>query len=140
MMASSVMLSELKVYSILFFYLRLQLDVYKGAGVFQAIINNKLRKFAERDQEVVITSGTPYTIVKAGLLQDVRGGKQGFCFDKGVASKGRLNKEDAARICVEALDAVPTNGLIFEVVNGDEKVEDWKEWFAAKIRNAEKLP
>ncbi|KAL0921545.1 hypothetical protein M5K25_008628 [Dendrobium thyrsiflorum] len=23
------------------------------------------------------------------------------------------------------------------VVNGDEKVEDWKEWFATKIRNAE---
>ncbi|KAH0464002.1 hypothetical protein IEQ34_006788 [Dendrobium chrysotoxum] len=114
-----------------------QLDVYKGAGVFQAIIKKKSREFAERDEEVVISSGIPYTIVKAGLLQDVQGGKQGFCFDEGVASKGRLSKEDAAGICVEALDAVPTKGLIFEVVNGDEKVEDWKEWFATKIRNAE---
>ncbi|KAI0516267.1 hypothetical protein KFK09_008939 [Dendrobium nobile] len=114
-----------------------QLDVYKGAGVFQAIIKKKSREFAERDQEVVISSGIPYTIIKAGLLQDVQGGKQGFCFDEGVASKGRLNKEDAARICVEALDAVPTKGLMFEVVNGDERVEDWQEWFATKIRNAE---
>ncbi|KAK8933538.1 hypothetical protein KSP39_PZI015469 [Platanthera zijinensis] len=116
-----------------------QLDVYRSAGTFQAIINNKLRKFAERDETVVITSGIPYTIVKAGLLQDMPGGTQGFCFDEGVASKGRLSKEDAARICVEALDAVPPKGLIFEVANGDEKVEDWKEWFDAKIRDAGEL-
>lgn len=127
------------MYSTLFFYLRLQLDVYRSAGIFQAIINNKLRKFAERDEKVVITSGIPYTIVKAGLLQDMPGGKQGFCFDEGVASKGRLSKEDAARICVEALDAVPPKGLIFEVVNGDEKIEDWKEWLGAKIRDAGEL-
>ncbi|XP_020599146.1 uncharacterized protein LOC110038601 isoform X8 [Phalaenopsis equestris] len=116
-----------------------QLDAYKGSGIFQAIINKRLRKYAERDEEVVITSGIPYTIVKAGLLQDVHSGEQGFCFDEGVASRGRLDREVAARICVEALDVVPTKGLIFEVVNGDEKVEDWKEWFAAKIRNAEEL-
>lgn len=123
----------------LFFYLRLQLDVYRSAGTFQAIINNKLRKFAERDEKVVITSGIPYTIIKAGLLQDKPGCKQGFCFDEGVASIGRLSKEDAAHICVEALDAVPPEGLVFEVANGDERVENWKEWFDAKIRDAECL-
>ncbi|XP_020599140.1 uncharacterized protein At2g37660, chloroplastic isoform X2 [Phalaenopsis equestris] len=91
-----------------------QLDAYKGSGIFQAIINKRLRKYAERDEEVVITSGIPYTIVKAGLLQDVHSGEQGFCFDEGVASRGRLDREVAARICVEALDVVPTKGLIFE--------------------------
>lgn len=34
---------------------------------------------------------------------------------QGAAAKGRLSKEDAARICVEALDAVPPKGLVFEV-------------------------
>lgn len=34
---------------------------------------------------------------------------------QGVAAKGRISKEDAAFICVEALEAVPPKGLFFEV-------------------------
>jgi hypothetical protein len=34
----------------------------------------------------------------------------------GVAAKGRISKEDAATICVEALDAIPQKTLIFEVI------------------------
>lgn len=34
---------------------------------------------------------------------------------QGIAAKEKLSKEDAAFICVEALDAVPPKGLIFEV-------------------------
>lgn len=34
---------------------------------------------------------------------------------QGSATRGSLSKEDAAFICVEALDAVPEKGLIFEV-------------------------
>ncbi|XP_020599147.1 uncharacterized protein LOC110038601 isoform X9 [Phalaenopsis equestris] len=75
----------------------------------------------------------------AFLSKALRGVRAIICPANGVASRGRLDREVAARICVEALDVVPTKGLIFEVVNGDEKVEDWKEWFAAKIRNAEEL-
>ena len=36
---------------------------------------------------------------------------------QGVAAKGRISKEDAATICVEALDGIPQKTLIFEVRN-----------------------
>ncbi|PKA55618.1 Uncharacterized protein AXF42_Ash006820 [Apostasia shenzhenica] len=59
-----------------------QLDVYRSSGGFQAIMNNKVQKLAERDEEVITSSGIPYTIVRAGLLQDTPGGRDGFCFDE----------------------------------------------------------
>ncbi|RRT72782.1 hypothetical protein B296_00001972 [Ensete ventricosum] len=84
---------------------RLQLAFYRGSSGIQAAMNSKARKLAERDEETVIASGIPYTIIRAGLLQDSPGGKQGFSFS--------------------------------EVVNGEEKVRDWKEKFAELIGTAE---
>ncbi|KAL5229991.1 hypothetical protein ABZP36_028767 [Zizania latifolia] len=40
---------------------------------------------------------------------------EGLGWGKGVAAKGRISKEDAATICVEALDAIPQTTLIFEI-------------------------
>ncbi|KAJ8479250.1 hypothetical protein OPV22_022977 [Ensete ventricosum] len=114
-----------------------QLAFYRGSSGIQAVMNSKARKLAERDEETVIASGIPYTIIRAGLLQDSPGGKQGFSFSEGAAAKGRLSKGDAAAICVEALDSLQEEGLIFEVVNGEEKVRDWKEKFAELIGTAE---
>ena len=37
------------------------------------------------------------------------------CSWQGSAAKGTLSKEDAAFICVEAVDAVPQGGFSFEV-------------------------
>ncbi|XP_008798856.1 uncharacterized protein At2g37660, chloroplastic [Phoenix dactylifera] len=116
-----------------------QLAVYRRSSGLQAVMNSKLKKLAEKDEEILIALGIPYTIIRAGLLQNTPGGMQGFSFGEGVAAKGKLSKEDAAVICVEALDAVPQRGLVFEVVNGDEKVPDWKEWFAALIKSTEEL-
>ena len=39
---------------------------------------------------------------------------------QGVAAKGRISKEDAATICVEALDAIPQTTLIFEVISSNK--------------------
>jgi len=58
---------------------------------------------------------------------------------QGVAAKGRISKEDAATICVEALDGIPQKTLIFEVANGNEKVADWKAWFADQIKRDEEI-
>ncbi|XP_042377923.1 uncharacterized protein At2g37660, chloroplastic-like [Zingiber officinale] len=110
-----------------------QLAYYKGSGGFQAIINSKARELADRDEKAVITAGVPYTIIRTGLLQSVPSGNQSFSFSKGDAAKGSLSKEDAAVICVEALESPPEEGLIFEVVNGPERVTDWKVKFAALI-------
>ncbi|PSS18097.1 Sanguinarine reductase [Actinidia chinensis var. chinensis] len=113
-----------------------QLSVYKGTVGIQALMNSKARKLAEQDESIVMASGIPYTIIRAGSLQNTPGGKQGFSFKEGSASQGSLSKEDAAFICVEALDAVPQKGLIFEVVNGEEKVSNWKECFAVLMEKS----
>ncbi|KAK1263749.1 hypothetical protein QJS04_geneDACA013457 [Acorus gramineus] len=114
-----------------------QLAAYRGSRGLQALVNSKARNLAERDEAVVIASGIPYTIIQAGLLKDTPGGKQGFSFEEGAAAERSLSKEDAAFICVAALDVVPQNGLIFEVVNGDETVSDWKERIATLVKVAE---
>ncbi|XP_034209088.1 uncharacterized protein LOC117622505 isoform X2 [Prunus dulcis] len=104
-----------------------QLSVYKGANGIQALLKSNARKLAEQDESILVASGIPYTVIRAGLLQNSSGGTQGFSFEQGSSAKGTLSKEDAAFICVEAVDAVPQKGFIFEVVNGGEKVSDWKE-------------
>ncbi|KAF8401068.1 hypothetical protein HHK36_014371 [Tetracentron sinense] len=114
-----------------------QLDAYRGSSGIQALVKSNARKMAEQDELMVMASGIPYTIIRAGLLQNTPGGNQGFSFKEGSAAQGSLSKEDAAFICVEALDAVPQRGLIFEVVNGEEKVSDWKECFAMLIKKAD---
>uniref|UniRef100_A0A0E0GJD9 NAD(P)-binding domain-containing protein n=1 Tax=Oryza nivara TaxID=4536 RepID=A0A0E0GJD9_ORYNI len=94
--------------------IRMQLSVYRGSGGLQAIMNSKLRKLAERDEEVVLASGIPSTIIRTGSMQSTPGGDRGFDFTEGAAAKGRMSKEDAATICVEALDSIPQTTLIFE--------------------------
>ncbi|KAM7476077.1 hypothetical protein LguiB_023320 [Lonicera macranthoides] len=114
-----------------------QLSVYKGSGGIQAIMNSNARKLVEQDESVIIASGIPYTIIRVGSLRNIPGGKQGFSLKEGSAIKGTLSKEDAAFICVEALDAVPKRGLVFEVVNGEEKISDWKECFTTLMEKAD---
>ncbi|VAI53469.1 unnamed protein product [Triticum turgidum subsp. durum] len=110
-----------------------QLSVYRNSGGLQAIMNSKLRKLAERDEEVVLASGIPSTIIRSASLETSPGGEKGFNFTEGIAAKGKISREDAATICVEALDAIPQTTLIFEVANGDENVTDWKTWFAERM-------
>ncbi|XP_078429459.1 NAD(P)-binding Rossmann-fold superfamily protein isoform X2 [Wolffia australiana] len=115
-----------------------ELAAYEGSSGLQALVNANAKKLAAKDEEAVVSSGIPYTIIRAALLEDTPGGSQGFSFKQGVAASGRLSKEDAAYICVEALDIIPPSGLVFEVANGEEKVSDWKEWFALRIPGQER--
>ncbi|KMT04839.1 hypothetical protein BVRB_7g170090 [Beta vulgaris subsp. vulgaris] len=115
-----------------------QLSVYKGADGIQALMTSNARKLAEEDESMVMASGIPYTIIRAGSLQNISGGTQGFSFQEGGAAKGSLSKEDAAFICVEALDLVPETGLVVEVINGEEKVSDWKQRFVELLETKEK--
>nr|GEV13267.1 hypothetical protein [Tanacetum cinerariifolium] len=113
-----------------------QLSVYKGSSGVQAMINSNALKLAEQDESVLISSGIPHTIVRTGALTNDRGGKNGFNFKEGCSANGSLSKEDAAFICIEALDVMPERGLVFEVVNGEEKVLNWKDQFAKLMEQA----
>ncbi|CAA2969428.1 uncharacterized protein LOC111405075 isoform X1 [Olea europaea subsp. europaea] len=114
-----------------------QLSVYRNTSGIQAMMNSNARKLAEQDESTVKASGIPYTIIRTGFLKNNRVGKQGFSFEEGSAAKGSLSKEDAAFLCVEALDAVPQKGLVFEVVNGDDKVSDWKSFFKKLLESSQ---
>ncbi|XP_030476214.1 uncharacterized protein At5g02240 isoform X1 [Syzygium oleosum] len=114
-----------------------QLSVYEGSSGIQAMMRGSSKKLAEQDESKLMASGLPYTIIRAGALQDTPGGEQGFRFDEGCSAKGSLSKEDAAMICVEALSAVPQGGFAFEVVNGEEKVSDWKQCLVKLMEKAE---
>ncbi|KDP40711.1 hypothetical protein JCGZ_24710 [Jatropha curcas] len=113
-----------------------QLSVYRGSSGVQALMKSGARKLAEQDESTLIASGIPYTIIRVGMLQNTPGGTQGFNFEKGCAEKGSLSKEDAAFICMEALDVVPEAGFILEVVNGDEKVSNWQECLSRLMEKA----
>ncbi|KAL2336687.1 hypothetical protein Fmac_011133 [Flemingia macrophylla] len=113
-----------------------QLSVYSGKSGFQSMMKKNAKKLAEQDESVLKTSGIPYTIIRTGALQDTPGGKQGFTFDEGCAASGSISKEDAAFVCVAALDCVPQTGFSFEVANGDSKVLDWKECLATLMEKA----
>ncbi|KAJ0724690.1 putative NAD(P)-binding domain, NAD(P)-binding domain superfamily [Helianthus annuus] len=106
-----------------------QLSVYRASSGVQAMMSSNARNLAEQDESTVIASGIPYTIVRTGVLTNDRGGKPGFSFEKGCTTNGSLSKEDAAFICIEALDVAPEKELVFEVVNGEENVLNWKDQF-----------
>lgn len=62
--------------------MRLQLSVYRSASGIQALLKGNATKLAEQDESVLLASGIPYTIIRAGLLQDTPGGNQGFSFEE----------------------------------------------------------
>lgn len=92
-----------------------QLSFYKASSGIQALMTNNSRKLAEKDESVLMASGIPYTIIRAGMLLNTPGGTQGFSFEEGSAANGSLSMEDAASICVEALAVVPQARFSFEV-------------------------
>ncbi|XP_073140350.1 uncharacterized protein [Henckelia pumila] len=114
-----------------------QLPLHRDRTGIQAAMNSNAKKLAEQDESVAKACGVPYTIIRTGDLKNTPGGKQGFSFEEGSAVKGTLSKEDAAFICVEALDNVPQKGLIFEVVNGSESVSSWKNCFATLMNKSQ---
>lgn len=62
--------------------MRLQLSVYKGANGIQALMKSNARKLAEQDESIMVASGIPYTVIRAGSLQNSPGGTQGFSFEQ----------------------------------------------------------
>jgi hypothetical protein len=70
--------------------MRLQLAVYRNSGGLQAIMNSKLKTLAEKDEEVVLASGIPCTIIRTGSLQSTPGRERGFDFTEVSAMKPSL--------------------------------------------------
>lgn len=58
------------------------MSAYKGTGGIQVLMKSNARKLAEQDELMLIASGIPYTIIRAGLLESTPGGTQGFSFEE----------------------------------------------------------
>lgn len=102
-----------------------QVAVYSNAGGLAALFNTSARQQAEEDEAALRDLGIPCTIIRSAALQDEPGGQKGFIFNEGSAGKGTISREDAAMICVKALDVPPKQVFIFEVANGEDQVNDW---------------
>ncbi|KAJ7564713.1 hypothetical protein O6H91_02G029700 [Diphasiastrum complanatum] len=108
-----------------------QLVVLRNEKGIGSILAARARKQAEEDEAAVANFGVPTTIIRTGRLQDEPGGRLGFAFAQGSTLSGTLSREDAATVCVKALDVPPQQSLIFEVVNGSDTVSDWEDVFSS---------
>lgn len=70
--------------------MRLQLSVYRSSNGIQALVKGNAKKLAEQDESMLMASGIPYTIIRAGILENTPGGKQGFKFDEVLMNRNRL--------------------------------------------------
>lgn len=62
--------------------IRLQLSNYRSVSGVQALLKGNAKKMAEQDEAVLVASGIPYTIIRAGSLLDTPDGNQGFSFEE----------------------------------------------------------
>ncbi|XP_073220036.1 uncharacterized protein [Cicer arietinum] len=94
--------------------------------------DNRFLKKALRGVRTIICPNEGF-ISSVGSLQGV---KHVILLSQGCAASGSISKEDAAFVCVKALEFVPQTGFIFEVANGENKISDWKECLATLMEKA----
>lgn len=80
-------------------------------------------------------SGIPYTIIRPCALTEEPGGKE-LIFEQGDNIKGKISREDVAKICVQALKLAAASNATFEVKQGDNTVNyiDWQELFSNLVK------
>lgn len=67
-----------------------------------------------RGEEAVRESGIPYTIVRPCALTEATGGKQ-LTLDQGDNLRGAISRDDAAAICIHAIEQPQACNVTFEV-------------------------
>lgn len=76
-------------------------------------------------------SGIPYTIIRPCALTEEQGGKEFIC-DQGDNIRGKISREDVAKLCVEALQQKTACNVTFEVKEGENTASsvDWQKLFS----------
>lgn len=76
-------------------------------------------------------SGISYTIIRPCALTEEAGGKE-FIFEQGDNIRGKISREDVARLCVEALQQTKAYNVTFEVKEGENIASsiDWQRLFS----------
>lgn len=83
----------------------------------------------------LIKSGHPYTIVRPGWLNNLKGGQRRINAEQGDTGDGKITRDDVAEVLVQAMHVKSSEGKIFEIFNGaGAPVSDWKKFFSALHR------
>lgn len=106
----------------------------------------------QKGEQVIISSGLPYTIIRPGrlidgpytsydlntLLKATTDGKQGVVIGTGDTLNGQTSRIDVAAACVECLHNPAAERQIFELVNQGSRPEviDWAGLFAQLPQNS----
>ena len=75
-------------------------------------------------------SGIPYTIIRPCALTEEPGGKE-LIFEQGDNIKGKISREDIAKLCVQSLQESIACNVTFEVKKGENIANyiDWEKLF-----------
>ena len=92
----------------------------------------RVMEWKAKGEEALRASGVPYTLVRAGGLQDTAGGEAGIQALQGdKLVTGQITRADVAAVCVKALADPASRGKTFEIVQGDKGAKvDWASFFA----------
>jgi len=84
-----------------------------------------------KGEDSIRESGIPYTIIRPCALTEEPGGKE-LIFEQGDNIRGKISRDDAAKICVEALQQTKACNVTFEVKEGENKAHsiDWQSLFS----------
>ncbi|ARV58474.1 NADH:ubiquinone oxidoreductase [Nostocales cyanobacterium HT-58-2] len=76
-------------------------------------------------------SGIPYTIIRPCALTEDAGGKE-FIVEQGDNIRGKISREDVAKLCVEAIEQSQACHVTFEVKEGENPAAstDWQRLFS----------
>ncbi|MBW4632215.1 MAG: CIA30 family protein [Iphinoe sp. HA4291-MV1] len=76
-------------------------------------------------------SRIPYTIIRPCALTEEDGDKE-FIFEQGDNIRGKISREDVAKLCVEALQQTKACNVTFEVKEGENTASsiDWQRLFS----------
>jgi uncharacterized protein YbjT (DUF2867 family) len=80
-----------------------------------------------RGEDSLRESGIPYTIIRPCALTEEPGGKD-FIVEQGDNIRGKISREDVAKLCVEMLQQTKACNVTFEVKEGENTASslDWQ--------------
>ncbi|AFY53097.1 NmrA-like family protein [Rivularia sp. PCC 7116] len=92
-----------------------------------------------KGEDSLRASEIPYTIIRPCALTEEPGGKE-LIFEQGDNIKGKISREDIAKLCVQSLQQPFACNVTFEVKQGENNASyiDWEELF--KTVNRDSLP
>ncbi|HPF27779.1 MAG TPA: SDR family oxidoreductase [Steroidobacteraceae bacterium] len=92
----------------------------------------RVMEWKAKGEEALRASGVPYTLVRAGGLQDTPGGEAGIQVTQGdTVVTGQITRADVAMVCVKALHDPASRDKTFEIIAGEKGATvDWASFFS----------